>query len=109
MEATGTSENPDDAPRRDTPSDRFQDDLIGLDPEDPEARAFAEHLDRIERCGPNYTVEAALDGVADFAESSNRLGGLRYWVSALLVVLIVLGVIVTAWDIVTHAIAWLAS
>lgn len=88
---------------------RFHEDLVGLDPYDPDARAFAEHLDRIERCGPNYTVEAALDGVADFAESSNRLGGLRYWVSALLVVLIVLGVIVTAWDIVVHALAWLAS
>ena len=88
---------------------RFHEDLVGLDPYDPEARAFAEHLDRMERSGPNYTVEAALDGVADFAESSNRLGGLRYWVSALVVVLIVLGVIVTAWDIVVHALAWLAS
>src|SRR3979409_1456364 len=70
---------------------RFHEDLVGLDPYDPDARAFAEHLDRIERCGPNYTVEAALDGVADFADSSNRLGGLRYWGSALIVVLIVSG------------------
>ncbi|MDT7799731.1 MAG: hypothetical protein QOI78_3164 [Actinomycetota bacterium] len=88
---------------------RFHEDLVGLDPFDPEARAFAEHLDRIERSGPNYTIEAALDGVADFADSSNRLGGLRYWVSALIVVLIVLGVIVAAWDIVVHALAWLAA
>ena len=52
---------------------RFHEDLVGLDPYDPEALAFAEHLDRIERSGPNYTIEAALDGVSDFADSSNRL------------------------------------
>jgi hypothetical protein len=91
------------------PNHRFHEDLVGLDPDDPEARAFAEHLDRMERCGPNFTVEAALDGVADFADSSNRIGGLRYWVSALIVVLIVFGVIVTAWDILTHVLALFAA
>jgi hypothetical protein len=88
---------------------RFHEDLVGLDPYDPEARAFAEHLDRIERCGPNFTVEACLDGVSDFADSSNRLGGLRWWISALVVILIVLGVMVTAWDIIGRAITWLAG
>jgi hypothetical protein len=87
---------------------RFREDLVGLDPLDPEARAFAEHLDRIERCGPTYTVEASINGVADFAESSNRLGGLRYWASVGLVSLIIIGVIVAAWDIVIRALTWLA-
>ncbi|HWD06739.1 MAG TPA: hypothetical protein VG674_30295 [Amycolatopsis sp.] len=88
---------------------RFHEDLVGLDPYDPEARAFAAHLHRMERTGPTFTVEACLDQVADFADSSTRAGGLRYWVSALVVALIVFGVIVTAWDIVTRAIAWLAG
>lgn len=86
---------------------RFHEDLVGLDPYDPEARAFAAHLDRMERTGPTFTVEACLDQVSDFADSSSRAGGLRYWVSALIAALIVLGVIVTAWQIVTHAIAFL--
>ncbi|ATY10961.1 hypothetical protein DMP23_03980 [Amycolatopsis sp. A1MSW2902] len=87
---------------------RFHEDLVGLDPYDPEARAFAAHLDRMERTGPTFTVEACLDQVADFAESSNRTGGLRYWVSALVVVLIVLGLLVTAWDIALHTVAFLS-
>ncbi|MFF0144200.1 MULTISPECIES: hypothetical protein [Amycolatopsis] len=87
---------------------RFHDDLIGLDPADPEVRAFAAHLDRMERTGPTFTVEACLDQVADFAESSARTGGLRYWISVLFVVLIVLGLLVTAWDIATHTIAFLS-
>lgn len=88
---------------------RFHEDLVGLDPFDPEARAFAEHLDRIERCGPTFTIEACLDGVSDFADSSNRLGGLRWWISAAVVVLMVIGVMVAAWDIVGRAIQWLSA
>jgi hypothetical protein len=91
------------------PHPRFHEDLVGLDPFDPEARAFAEHLDRIERCGPNFTIEASISGVADFAESSNRLGGLRWWASVALVVLIIFGVLVAAWDIIGHAITWLGG
>ncbi|GAB3375485.1 hypothetical protein [Amycolatopsis echigonensis] len=87
---------------------RFHEDLVGLDPYDPEARAFAAHLDRMERTGPTFTVEACLDQVADFAESSSRTGGLRYWVSALVAVLIVLGLLVTAWDIALHTVAFLS-
>jgi hypothetical protein len=91
------------------PHPRFHEDLVGLDPFDPEARAFAEHLDRMERCGPNFTVEASLSGVADFADSSNRLGGLRWWISVLVVALIILGVLVAAWDIVSLTLQWLGG
>ena len=95
---SGPSENP-----------RFGEDLVGLDPHDPEARAFAEHLDRMERCGPAFTVEASINGVADFADSSNRLGGLRWWASVALVSLIMIGVVLAAWDIIGRAIVWLGS
>jgi hypothetical protein len=91
------------------PHPRFHEDLVGLDPFDPEARAFAEHLDRMERCGPNFTVEASISGVADFADSSNRLGGLRWWISVLVVALIILGVLVAAWDIVSLTLQWLGG
>ncbi|GAA1944767.1 hypothetical protein GCM10009754_10590 [Amycolatopsis minnesotensis] len=91
------------------PRRRFHDDLVGLDPNDPEAREFAEHLDRIERCEPAFTVEASIDGVADFAASSTRLGGLRYWAAVLLVALIMLGVIVASWEILVRAAHWLAE
>jgi hypothetical protein len=49
------AERPDEGPAK-----RFSDDLIGLDPADPEAKAFAEHLDRMERERPGYTVEGYL-------------------------------------------------
>ncbi|TNC27688.1 hypothetical protein FG385_08155 [Amycolatopsis alkalitolerans] len=88
---------------------RFDDELIGLDPEDPEVRAFAAHLERMRRCEPGFTIEASLDRVADFAESSSRAGGLRWWVAAMIVVLIVFGVVVASWDIVVHAIEWLTA
>lgn len=88
---------------------RFEDDLVGLDPEDPEAQAFAAHLDRMQRCEPGFTIEASLSRVEDFAESSSRAGGLRWWVAATIVVLIVLGVIVASWDIVVRAIQWLSA
>lgn len=91
------------------PHRRFGDDLVGLDPDDPDARAFAEHLDRMERTGPAFTVEASLQGVADFAESSNRLGGRKRRLAALVVGLILLGVLVGAWDIVTDFVAWLTG
>ncbi|MGH3519094.1 MAG: hypothetical protein ACRDQ7_17060 [Haloechinothrix sp.] len=90
------------------PHPRFGDDLVGLDPDDPEARAFAEHLDRMERCRPAFTVEASLEGFADFAESSNRLGGSRWLFSALIVGLILLGVVVGAWDTLNDLLEWLA-
>ncbi|MPY77494.1 MAG: hypothetical protein GEV04_03170 [Actinophytocola sp.] len=88
---------------------RFTEDLIGLDPDDPEARAFAAHLDRMERSGPNFTIEASLDGVADFAESTNRVGGVRRDAAWLIVTLILLGVLVGAWDTLRAALTWLAG
>jgi hypothetical protein len=88
---------------------RFDEDLIGLDPDDPEAQAFAEHLDRMERCEPGFTIEASLDRVADFADSSTRAGGLRWWTAALVAVLIVFGVVVASWDIIVRALQWLTE
>jgi hypothetical protein len=71
----------------------FDDELVGLDPEDPEARAFAQHLDRIRRDRPSFTVEGYLDGVQDFAESANRAQGGRYWAAVVVVVLLLVGVL----------------
>jgi hypothetical protein len=88
---------------------RFDDDLIGLDPHDPDVQAFAEHLDRMERAEPAFTIEASLDRVRDFAEASNRASGLRWWLAAIVAALIVLGVAVSAWDIIVRAIAWLSQ
>lgn len=84
------------APDRD--EDRFREDLVGLDPDDPEARAFADHLDRVERVRPSYTVEGYLGGVGDFAESANRLGGHYRLTATILVLLILVGVLVAVWD-----------
>lgn len=79
-------------------SSRFDDDLIGLDPHDPEARAFAAHLDRIERPNCKATVEGMLQGVDDFAQSANRTDGHRRVVVVLVVVLILFGVAFTIWN-----------
>lgn len=98
MAVTGTSDSPDDAPRREPPSDRFHEDLIGLDPDDPEARAFAEHLDRVEKVRSGYTVEGYLAGMSDFADGANRLGGHYRLMATILALLILAGVAVAAWD-----------
>ncbi len=66
-------------------SARFDDELVGLDPEDPEAQAFAAHLDRMQRQRPAFTVEGYLDGVTDFADSANRAQGGRRWAAVLVV------------------------
>jgi hypothetical protein len=74
------------------PPGRFADDLIGLDPDDPEARAFAAHLDRMEKASPStFTVEGQLAGVRDFAESANRADGARRLAAVVLVTLVLLG------------------
>ncbi|MCU1662745.1 MAG: hypothetical protein QOI36_194 [Pseudonocardiales bacterium] len=72
-------------------SRQFDDELVGLDPDDPEAQAFAAHLDRMQCDRPAFTVEGYLDGVRDFADSANRAEGERRW-AAVLVVLLLLGV-----------------
>jgi len=77
-------------------SPRFDDDLLGLDPDDPEAQAFAAHLDRMQRQGPAFTVEGYLDGVRAFADSANRAEGGRRWAAVVLVglLLVVAGYVV---------------
>ena len=80
------------------PQGRFADDLIGLDPADPEVQAFAAHLDRMERTPPSFTVEGSLAGVRDFAESANRTQGPRRAATVLVVGLILLGVAFTLWE-----------
>ena len=66
-------------------SPRFDDDLVGLDPDDPEAQAFAAHLDRMQRQGPTFTIAGYLDGVRTFADSANRAEGGRRWAAVALV------------------------
>lgn len=66
-------------------SSRFDDDLVGLDPDDPDAQAFAAHLDRMQQQRPTFTVEGYLDGVRTFADSANRAEGGRRWAAVVLV------------------------
>jgi hypothetical protein len=89
----GVNASSDDDPNR-----RFEDDLVGLDPDDPEALAFASHLDRMERTRSGYTVEGYVGGIADFADSANRLGGHRRLTALILITLILGGVAVAVWD-----------
>jgi len=98
MAATGTSDIPEDGHRREQPSERFHDDLIGLDPDDPEARAFADHLDRVEKVRSGYTVEGYLADMSDFADGANRLGGHYRLMATILALIILVGIGVAAWD-----------
>lgn len=95
-------EDPDDDPRRRV-DPLFTDELLGLDPDDPEARAFAEHLRRQRRVRPSFTVEGYLSDMRDFAGSANRLGGHRKLMASILVLLILLGVTVAVWDALVYA------
>jgi hypothetical protein len=69
-------------------SPQFDDELLGLDADDPEAQAFAAHLDRMQQQNPTFTVEGYLDGVRAFADSANRAQGGRRWAAVALVVLL---------------------
>lgn len=102
MAATATP-----GPEEEKPSNLFDDELVGLDPDDPEARKFAEHLDRIQQVRPGYTVEGYISGMSDFADSANRLGGHRKLMAVILVVLIMLGVTVAVWDAVVFVVTTL--
>jgi hypothetical protein len=75
------------------PVDPIEDELIGLDPDDPETRAFAEHLGRMRCERPGFTVEGYLGGVSDFADSANRAQGGRR-LGAVVLVLLLLTVVV---------------
>lgn len=77
---------------------RLDDELIGLDREDPEVQAFAAHLWRMHRSRPAYTVEGYLAGVSDFAESANRSGGPRRLLAVFVVGLLLLGVGIAVWN-----------
>jgi hypothetical protein len=66
-------------------SRQFDDELLGLDPDDPDAQAFADHLDRMQRQRPAFTVEGYLEGVRDFADSANRAQGGRRLAAVVLV------------------------
>lgn len=79
------------------PAPPFDDELIGLDPDDPEAQAFAAHLDRMRQDRPTFTVEGYLDGVSDFADSANRARGGRRLLAIVLVglILLVAGFLIT--------------
>lgn len=89
-------------PQRDAPGadERrgLDEELIGLDRDDPEVQAFAEHLARTHRHRPAYTVEGYLSGVSDFADSANRAGGPRRLAALVVVGLLLLGVVYTVWN-----------
>ncbi|PRW65078.1 hypothetical protein [Actinopolyspora mortivallis] len=89
----------------DEPAGRFADDLIGLDPHDPETKEFAAHLDRMERCDSRATVEGMLHGVGEFAHSANRLRGQRRLLAVLVVALILFGVGFTVWNVLVYVFA----
>jgi hypothetical protein len=77
---------------------RIEDELIGLDRDDPEVQAFAEHLQRTTRARPGYTVEGYLSGVGDFADSVNRAAGGRRLLAVTIVTLLLLGAAVATWN-----------
>jgi hypothetical protein len=89
-------------------ADRFDEELIGLDRDDPEAQAFAAHLDRMHRQHPAFTVEGYLDDVGAFVDSIHRAQGER-WFAAVGVVLLLLAVAVgLVWDVLTFVLTtWL--
>ena len=80
-------------------SRQFDDELLGLDPDDPEARAFADHLDRMQRQRPAFTVEGYLAGVSDFADSANRAEGERRWSAVVIVLLLLVVAAYLIWDV----------
>lgn len=80
------------------PTGWVDDELIGLDRDDPEVRDFAAHLDRIHRERPNFTVEGYIAGVADFADSANRAQGGRRLAAVVLVTLLLAVAGYLIWD-----------
>jgi hypothetical protein len=95
-------------PKRTTRSRQFDDELIGLDPDDPEAQAFAAHLDRMQQHGPAYTVEGYIAGVSNFADSANRAQGGRRWAAVLVVMLLLAVAAYIVWEaLVFVLVTWL--
>ncbi|WP_281690182.1 hypothetical protein [Pseudonocardia thermophila] len=91
-------------PDRGARSRRFDDELLGLDPDDPEAQAFAAHLDRMADDRPAYTVEGYLHGVSRFADSANRASGWRRGTAVLVCALLLAIVAWVVWDALTFVI-----
>ena len=85
-------------PARPDRSRQFDDELLGLVPDDPDAQAFAAHLDRMQHVAPAFTVEGYLDGVRDFADSANRARGSRRSAAVLVVMLLLVGVAYVVWE-----------
>ena len=83
---------------QDDGEDPIADELIGLDPDDPETRAFADHLRRMQTPSPSFTVEGYVRGIADFANSANRASGHRRLMAVIVVGLILIGVVWAAWQ-----------
>ncbi len=79
-------------------SGQFDGELVGLDPDDPEAQEFAEHLDRMRRDRPAFTVEGYLAGVGEFADSANRAVGGRRWAAVLLVLALLAVAAFVVWE-----------
>lgn len=79
-------------------ADWHSDDLVGLDPDDPEAQEFAAHLARMRHERPSFTVEGYLDGVSDFADSANRAEGGRRLGAVVLVALLLVIAGFLIWD-----------
>lgn len=74
------------------------DELIGLDPDDPETRAFADHLRRMQTPANSFTVEGYVRGFGEFANSANRANGHRRLMAVIVVTLILLGVLYAVWE-----------
>ena len=79
----------------------LNDELIGLDRDDPEVQAFSEHLARAHLARPGFTVEGYLSGISDFADSANRTQGLRRVSAVLVVLLLLLVAAITLWSATT--------
>jgi hypothetical protein len=86
------------AAQDDRDNDPIADELIGLDPDDPETLAFAEHLRRMQTPTSSFTVEGYVRGVGEFANSANRANGHRRLMAIIVVGLILIGVLWAVWQ-----------
>jgi hypothetical protein len=89
--------------------DPIADELIGLDPDDPETLAFAEHLRRMQTPSSSYTVEGYVRGFSEFANSANRANGHRRLTAVVLVALLLVGVLWAIWQAVGFVLSTFGS
>jgi hypothetical protein len=83
--------------------DGTSDDLFGLDPHDPEVKAFTAHRNRMAHPNAAVSVEDMLRGVDDFARGANQTGGHRRVVVVTVVLLILVGVVFALWETLSFA------